>query len=233
MRDRVGQPACTRVIAPLCEANVPHTSDGVRPKRRTHQAVTAVKHARIQGWWVVEADRQRACDTIEHTLRVSLVARRRSDRRVLKRIRQWLHAGVVAQGPWPPTAGGSPHGGVRSPWLAHLSWPVLEMYGVTREAGLGALGRYAEDIGIVCRTPHQAEPAFPAVRVLLQTLKRQLHPTTTRLGALAQEGFACLGCHVPTLRAQHTGTLLPYRWPSQQAMKARRRELHGRTSRPP
>jgi group II intron reverse transcriptase/maturase len=233
VRERVVQQACRLVIEPIFEANCQNTSDGFRPTRRAHHAVNAVKQALIQGWWVVEADLPRDCDTLEHTRLVSLVARRMRDRRVLKRIRQWLPAGVVDQGQWQPTEMGSPPGGVISPLLAHIYVHVLDMYGVTREAGLGELFRYADDIVIVCRPPHQAEPALHAVRLILQQRKLQLHPTTTRLVAMAQEGFDGLGLHCHTLRAQHTGKRFPYRWPRPKAMKARRRELHGLTSRQP
>ena len=67
--------------------------------------------------------------------------------------------------------------------------------------------------------------------MVLQKLNLQLHPTQTRLVAMAQEGLDVLGFHVHKLRATHTGKLLPYLWPGQKAMKARRWEIHGRTSR--
>jgi len=86
VRDRVVQQACKLVSEPICEANFQDTSDGFRPKQSAHQAVKAVKHALIRGWWVVDADIQHYFDTIDHTLLLSLVARRISDRRVLKLI---------------------------------------------------------------------------------------------------------------------------------------------------
>jgi RNA-directed DNA polymerase len=103
VRDRVVQQACKLVIEPIFEANFQDTSYGFRPKRTAHQAVKAVKQALIRGWWVVDADIQHYFDTIDHILLLSLVARRRSDRRVLKLIRQWRNAGVVEQGQWQPT----------------------------------------------------------------------------------------------------------------------------------
>jgi RNA-directed DNA polymerase len=231
VRDRVVQQACKRVIEPIVEAHCQNTSDGWRAKRSAHPAVNAVKHALMRGWWGVEAAIHRDFDPIDPTRLVSLVARRMSERRVLKLSRQWLHAGVVAQGQGQLTEVGAPPGGVISPVLVHIDLPVLDLYWVTRYAGLGELCRYADAIVSSCRTPRQAEHAVEAVRRILQTLTRQLHPTPTRLVARAQEGFDFLGFQFPTLRAPHTGKLRPSRWPRQQAMKAIRRERQGLTSR--
>jgi RNA-directed DNA polymerase len=230
-RDRVVQQACKLVIAPIFEANFQDTSDGFRPKRSAHQAVKAVKQARIRDWWVAEADSQHYFDAIDHTRLLSLVARRIGDRRGLELIRQGRTVGVVEQGPWPPTEVGSPQGGVVSPLLANLYVHVLDMYWVTRSAGLGELVRYADALGSICRTQRQAEYALPAVRLIRQQLKLPLHPAQTRLVGRAQEGCDFLGCHFHQLRAKRTGQLRPYRWPSQKAMKAIRGDIHGLTSR--
>jgi RNA-directed DNA polymerase len=115
--------------------------------------------------------------------------------------------------------------------LANLYLHVLGMYWVTRYAGLGELFRYADGIVIICRTQRRAEHASHAVRLILQKLKRQRHPTKTRLVGMAQEGVDFLGFHFHKLRAKRTGKLLPYMRPSQKAMKAIRGEIHGLTSR--
>jgi retron-type reverse transcriptase len=112
VRDRVVQQACKIVIEPLFEANFQDTSDGFRPKRSATQAVKVVKEQLISNGYVVEVDIEGFFDTIDHELLMRLVARRISDRRVFKLLRQWLTVGVVEEGQWHPTTMGSPQGGV-------------------------------------------------------------------------------------------------------------------------
>jgi RNA-directed DNA polymerase len=119
VRDRVRQQACKIVIEPIFEANCQDSASGFRPKRSAQHAGAGVKEALIRGWWVVDADIQSDFDTSDHELLMRLVERRISDRRVVKRIRQWLKAGVRAHERSAAQIG-SPQGGVMSPLLANI-----------------------------------------------------------------------------------------------------------------
>ncbi len=231
VRDRVVQAACKLVGEPVGEASLRDSSSGFRPKRDAGHAGRAVKAARVGGWWVLDADMQDCVDTIDHGRRLRLVQRRVSDRRVLKRIRQWLTVGVVEDGRWQATPTGTPQGGVISPLLANIYRHVRDSWWEERHAGVGRRYRDADDLVVVCRTQPQAVAAQQIIGRLLAWLKLTLHPDKTRVGGMADEGVDFLGCHVHKKPSKRTRRLVPYAWPSGQARRGVRAKIRQQTER--
>jgi group II intron reverse transcriptase/maturase len=240
VRDRVVQTAAKLVLEPIYEADFKSTSYGFRPKRSATMALETLRKRGAKGGnHVLDADIRDYFGSINHEKLTKLVAKRISDRRVLKLLKKWLEAGVMEEGQVRHPTSGTPQGGVISPLLANIYLHVLDAAWEHEGAKYGTLVRYADDFVVMCDTRLQVERAKTRVQSVLTWLGLELHPEKTRKVDLScgQQGFDFLGC---TLRKRMSGPIWEkerrrvyflQREPSMRSMNRVRQKVKEATSR--
>jgi len=92
--DRLIQQAVLQMLDPIFDGGFSEPSYGFRPGRSAHQAVLkAREYVAKAKRWVVDLDIEKFFDRVKHDV---LMARKVKDKRVLRLIRRYLQAGIMA-----------------------------------------------------------------------------------------------------------------------------------------
>jgi len=144
--DRLIQQALHQVLQPNFEPTFSDASYGFRPGRNAHQALRRAQQYVASGKrWVVDIDLEKFFDRVNHDLLMSKLAARVGDARVLRLIRRYLEAGMMAEGLVQPRTEGTPQGGPLSPLLSNILLTDLDR---ELERRGHTFCRYADDCNI-------------------------------------------------------------------------------------
>ena len=164
--DRLIQQAIHQVLSPLFEAGFSESSYGFRPGRSAHQAVLKVRSfAASDKRWLVDIDLEKFFDKVNHDVLMSRVARKIKDKRVLKLIRGYLTAGIMAGGLVSRTRMGTPQGGPLSPLLSNI---LLDDLDKELDRRGHAYCRYADDCNIYVSSKRSGVRVMESIRRFLE-----------------------------------------------------------------
>jgi RNA-directed DNA polymerase len=186
VRDRVAQTALKMVIEPIFEIEFAPQSYGFRPGRSCQDALRRVDELLKSGHLhVVDIDIRGYFDAIDQRKLMRLLEERIADGRVLELIEKFLKQGIMdGLESWEPESG-TPQGAVVSPLLANVYLNPLDW--LLAEAGMEMV-RYADDIVVLCRDPHEAGQALGKVRSWMEAAGLELHPQKTRIVSMDEVG---------------------------------------------
>jgi len=172
--DRFIQQAVMQVLQADWDRTFSEASFGFRPGRSAHQAVERAQALIASGHnVVVDIDLEKFFDRVNHDILMGLVAKRVTDKRILKLIRGFLTAGVLADGLVSPTEEGTPQGGPLSPLLSNLMLDVLDK---ELEKRSHRFVRYADDCNIYVRSRRAGERVMAGIeQFLVKRLKLRVN----------------------------------------------------------
>ena len=186
--DRLIQQAILQVLQGRWDPTFSEHSYGFRPGRSAHQAVAQAQSYVAEGYeWVVDIDLEKFFDRVNHDILMDRVARRISDKRLLRLIRAYLNAGVMENGLVGPTDEGVPQGGPLSPVLSNL---VLDEF--DRELTRRGLRfcRYADDCNIYVRSRRAGERVMAsACRFLTSRLQLKVNESKSAVARSGERKF--------------------------------------------
>jgi RNA-directed DNA polymerase len=173
--DRLIQQALLQVLTPVFDPHFSEWSFGFRPGRSAHQAVERARQSIADGAaWVVDLDLDAFFDRVQHDALMARVARRVDDKQVLRLLRRFLEAGVLADGVRQEVGEGTPQGSPLSPLLGNVLLDDLD--GELERRGHRFV-RYADDLMVYVRSERAGERVMDSIT---QYVERRLKLRVSR-----------------------------------------------------
>jgi group II intron reverse transcriptase/maturase len=159
--DRLIQQAIAQALTPIFDPEFSEHSFGFRPGRSSHQAVRAARGYVEAGFeWVVDVDLERFFDRVQHDALMARVARKVTNKRVLRLIRRYLEAGIMVEGVKQSSEVGTPQGSPLSPLLANVMLDDLDRE--LQKRGHHFV-RYADDLRVHVKTERAGQRVLKGI----------------------------------------------------------------------
>lgn len=186
--DRTIQQAIAIKLNDIFEPVFSDNSFGFRPKRSCHMALMKSKEFIEEGnKVVVDMDLEKFFDRVNHDILMNRIARRVTDKRVLKLIRQYLVSGIMLNGVVVKSEEGTIQGGPLSPLLSNI---LLDDLDKEIERRGHKFVRYADDCNLYVKSKRAGERVLESVTNFLdKKLKLKVNQEKSAVGNPTKRKF--------------------------------------------
>jgi RNA-directed DNA polymerase len=185
--DRFIQQAILQVLQPIFDPTFSEYSYGFRPGRKAHDAVCqAQRYVQSGRRWVVDVDLEKFFDRVNHDVLMARLAKRVEDKRLLRVIRRYLEAGVMADGVVVERHEGTPQGGPLSPLLANV---LLDEVDRMLERSGHTFVRYADDCNVYVRSKRAGGRVMSRMARLYAKLKLKVNEEKSTVARVWERKF--------------------------------------------
>jgi RNA-directed DNA polymerase len=185
--DRLIQQALLQVLQPLLDPQFSDHSYGFRPGRRAHDAILRAQGYVEAGYRiVVDVDLEKFFDRVNHDVLMDRLAKRIADPSVLRLIRRYLDAGMLADGVAIERHEGTPQGGPLSPLLANV---LLDEVDRALEQRGHRFVRYADDCNVYVRSRRAGERVMTALIRLYDRLRLRINAAKSAVASVFERTF--------------------------------------------
>jgi RNA-directed DNA polymerase len=179
--DRLIQQAILQVLQPRFDPSFSERSYGFRPERSAKQAVARAQDIIATGRsYVVDLDLEKFFDRVNHDRLMAHLAKRITDKRVLRLVRAFLNAGVMENGLVEAVYEGAPQGGPMSPFLSNV---VLDELDKELERRGHQFVRYADDCNIYTASERAGQRVMASIGMFItKCLKLKVNGEKSAVG---------------------------------------------------
>lgn len=187
LEDKLVQRATVTVLNGIYESDFLGFSYGYRPGKNQHNALDALTlglEKKVD--WVLDGDLSSFFDSLDHEWLIKFIEHRVADQRVVRLIRKWLNAGVLAAGQWTCSEEGTPQGGSASPLLANIYLHYVfdlwvQHWRKTKAKGDVIVVRWADDFVVGFQHQSDATRFHQELAERFAKFQLKLHPEKTRV----------------------------------------------------